>query len=380
MRALVSGAIANKHRNGGAAQTRLNWTLGLKTLGLDVLFVEQLDDSEGPLAYEKCGYFERTMNSYGLGGTSALITDDGRVLTGVARDDLQCFANSADLLINITGNLTYRPLFDAVAQRVYIDLDPGYTQYWLDQGLSAGRTYGHEHFFTVGENIGTALSMIPTAGIPWQPIRQPIVLEHWPVRRTSQPVKFTTVASWRGPYGRVWLGEHSFGLKVHEFRKFVSLPSLVNAEFEIALDIHAEETPDLELLEKHQWQLKDPNDVAGDASTFRSYVQDSGAEFSAAQGIYVETNSGWFSDRTVRYLASGKPALVQETGFSQNLPTGAGLISFETVEEAAAGAESIIEGYDEHCRAAREIAEKYFDCRVILGELLESVAPIQASA
>jgi hypothetical protein len=143
--------------------------------------------------------------------------------------------------------------------------------------------------------------------------------------------------------------------------------------FEIALDIDASDFRDLAALRENAWSITDPRTLAGDPAAFRRYIQESGAEFSVAQGIYAETNSGWFSDRTVRYLASGKPALVQETGFSRNLPEGRGLVAFDTLDTALRGVESIAADYNAHCQAAREIAEEYFDSDKVLGRLMEEI-------
>jgi hypothetical protein len=171
-------------------------------------------------------------------------------------------------------------------------------------------------------------------------------------------------------------GETTFGLKVHEFRKFLELPERVPQTFEIALDIHAADGKDLDSLRSHRWRIVDPKAVAPDPSAFRRYVQTSGAEFSVAQGMYVQTESGWFSDRTVRYLASGKPALVQDTGFSRTYPVGEGLVAFRTLDEAVAGAEGILRDYDKHCRAARALAEAYFDSDEVLGRLIDEVGVV----
>src|SRR6185295_6838385 len=143
--------------------------------------------------------------------------------------------------------------------------------------------------------------------------------------------------------------------------------------FEIALDVHPADRRDVESLLGHGWTLADPGDVAGDPLAFRQYVQQSSAEFSVAQGIYVETNSGWFSDRTVRYLASGKPALVQDTGFGRTYPVGEGLLGFTTLEDAVAGAARIARDYEQHCRAARALAEAHFDSDKVLAELVDAV-------
>jgi hypothetical protein len=153
---------------------------------------------------------------------------------------------------------------------------------------------------------------------------------------------------------------------VHEFRRFIELPRRSPERFEIALDIHPGDDRDLTALRDHGWTVVEPQEVAGDPDALRSYIQGSGAEFSAAQGMYVDTECGWFSDRTVRYLASGKPAVVQETGFSRLLPVGTGLIGFRTLDEAVQAVTDVAVGYDEHAAAARQIAEDYFDSAKVL--------------
>jgi hypothetical protein len=162
-------------------------------------------------------------------------------------------------------------------------------------------------------------------------------------------------------------------LKVHEFRKVLDLPARLPFGFELALAIHAGDDRDRAALEAGGWRITEPLSVAGTPARFRKYVQESGAEFSVAQGVYVQSRSGWFSDRTTRYLASGKPVLVQDTGFSRCLPTGEGLVAFHTFDEAAAGAESIAADYPAHCQAARRIAEREFDSDRVLGQLMEEI-------
>jgi hypothetical protein len=206
-------------------------------------------------------------------------------------------------------------------------------------------------------------------------VRQPVVLDDWPVTEAEEPGRFTTVASWRSSFGPVHFGGRAYGLKLHEFRKFLALPRLVResaerAVFEIALDIHPGDARDRAALEEHGWRLTDPRAAAGDPDAFRRFVQASAAEFSVAQGVYVDTNSGWFSDRTVRYLASGKPALVQETGFSARLPSGTGLVPFRTPDEAAAGAARILQDYEAHCHAARRLAESHFHSDEVLARFV----------
>jgi hypothetical protein len=181
------------------------------------------------------------------------------------------------------------------------------------------------------------------------------------------------VASWRGGYGRVEANGHLYGQKAHEFRRFVKLPELTGSNFEIALDIQPADAADGDLLRRHNWRLVDPTRVAATPDDFRCYVQQSAAEFSVAQGIYIETRSGWFSDRTTRYLASGKPALVQDTGFSPSLPSGEGLVVFADVDGAVAGVRAIQRDYETHAAAARAIAVEHFDSDKVLGRLLDEV-------
>jgi len=376
---LVSGAIANKLYNGGAAWTRLSWALGFRALGCRVFFVEQISrdtcvDAAGAVtAFERSvnrAYFRRIMEQFGLAGSAALIYEDGEQVDGMAYAELLDAAASADLLVNISGHLTLASLMRRLRRKVFIDLDPGFTQFWHVAGSARLRLAGHDSYFTIGENIGTPGCPIPTGDIRWRRTRQPVVLEQWPVSSDTLD-RFTTIASWRGPYGPVQYDGRTYGLKVHEFRKFLALPKLTGQRFEIALDIHPADWRDLASLRLHCWQIVEPREILPNPEAFRCYVQGSGAEFSVAQGIYVETQSGWVSDRTVRYLATGKPALVQDTGFSRNYPADMGLVAFRTLEEAIDGAERIRFDYSAHCRAARAIAEGYFSAPIVLGQLLE---------
>jgi hypothetical protein len=379
---LVAGALANKYLNGGEAWVRLSWVRGLQRLGFGVYLVEQIGrtdclDASGAVApFDRSvnrDYFGRVTSAFGLAGRAALLYEDGQRTYGMNRADLEAVASRADLLVNISGHLTADAVRGRVRRTAYIDIDPGFTQFWHAAGNPGARLAGHDFYFTIGENVGSPGCPIPTGGLRWRSTRQPVVLEDWPVCDTDRPGRFTTVASWRGPYGPVEHEGKTLGLKVHEFRKVVDLPRRVPCTFEIALDIHPSDGKDLQLLRENGWQLVDPRAVAADPFAFRRYVQTSGAEFSAAQGVYVQTQSGWFSDRTVRYLASGKPALVQETGWGRNLLPGEGLLTFRTTEEAAAGAADILRDYGRHCRAARALAEVAFDSDKVLRRLTEEV-------
>ncbi|HEV3400341.1 MAG TPA: hypothetical protein VG078_00840 [Acidimicrobiales bacterium] len=368
--AIVSGALANKAGNGGAAWTRLSWALGLRRLGFDVHFVEQLAPRCPPGA---AAYFGSVMDEFGLGLCCTLLSPNGAPLRGLSTAELGELAAETALLVNISGHLTLPQVKDRVGARVYVDLDPGFTQIWQSSGTSDSGVGGHDFWFTVGENVGNAGCLVPTNGVPWRPIRQPVVLDLWPAGRPVHPHRFTTVASWRGPYGPLEHGGRTYGVKAHELRRLLPLPLRVPAEFELALDIHPADAKDRAALEEHGWRLVDPGAAAGTPAEFRRYVQRSGAEFSVAQGVYVHTGSGWFSDRTVRYLASGRPALVQDTGFTRTYPVGDGLLAFSTLDEAVAGARAIADDYQHHCAAARALAEEWFASDRVLARMCEEV-------
>jgi hypothetical protein len=372
---VVAGALANKPGNGGAAWTRLSWIRGLIRLGHDVYFVEQI--APAACAFDQSinlTYFRDVAERFGLGARSVLISEgDGVQSAGLSLDELRRVADAADLLVNISGHLTLPALKARFRKRVFIDLDPGYTQYWHQEGLAEERLRDHHWYFTVGWNVGTPSCEIPTGDIAWLPVRQPVVLDDWPFAAGGDQARFTTVSSWRGPFGRVTHNGIQAGSKAHEFRKFVTLPTRVDQRFEIALDVHPADQPDIDLLRGNDWTIVAAADVASDPFGFRRYIQESGAEWSVAQGIYVDTQSGWFSDRTVRYLASGKPALVQDTGLGQTYPVGLGLVPFRTLDDAVRGAEAIADNHDMHAKAARGIAVEFFDSDKVLGPLLATV-------
>jgi hypothetical protein len=395
---LICGALANKPFNGGNAWSRLSWILGFKALGFDPIFVEQIrsrdcvDDHGAPTNFRASAnraYFLVVMRRFGLEQSSALICDEGQEVAGIPLESLLFRARSAVALFNLSGHLSHAGLLRAPACRIYYDDDPGFTQFWHAAGELGVALQAHEFHFTIGTNIGSSDCLIPKGGINWRPTRPPVVLADWPETPAEKAnaargsLRFTTVASWRGAYAPVQALGRTFGVKAHEFRKVIELPHKVRAadssgagaghQFEIALQIHPSDRKDLQALGEHGWILADPAAIAGSPDGFRRYVQDSSAEFSVAQGTYVGTNSGWFSDRTVRYLASGRPAVVQDTGFTRHLPVGCGLLAFRTLEEAVAATKQIAGDYQMHCASARSLAEEYFDSNRVIRELVEEV-------
>jgi hypothetical protein len=351
----VAGALASKPFNGGEAWVRLSYVLGLRRLGVDVSFVEQV---ARPSA-RALSWFRFVVRAFGL--RAALVDDAGTVRAGELQD-------GADLLVNVSGNLRLPRLLRRFRRRAYVDLDPGFTQAW--QAAGAVRLLGHHTFFSVGENIGRRSCPIPVNSFRWRPTRPPVVLDEWPVVENAGFDRFTTVATWRAGHGAVTLDRRPYGLKHHAFRAVADLPERSTLRFEAALAIHPGDSGDLELLRERGWRVVDARRVAGDPAAFRAYVAGSGGEFSVAHEVYTATGSGWLSDRTARYLACGRPALVQDTG-NRHVPVGEGLLTFRTVSEAQLLAARMAGDYDRHSRAARQLAREHFDSDLVLTRLLE---------
>jgi hypothetical protein len=232
---------------------------------------------------------------------------------------------------------------------------------------------GHTHFVTVGQAIGREDCPVPTCGLRWIPTLPPVVLAHWPACDPASPCEFdgfTTVGNFRG-YGSIeYRGTH-YGQKVHSLRTLMTLPTLTAQQFMPALAIDPAEVKDLAALAANRWQVLDPARCAATPEQYGAFIRSSKAEIGIAKSGYVASRCGWFSDRSAGYLASGRPVLAQETGFSEFLPAGEGLVAFETVEQAAVGADAIAADYRRHARAARALAEKYFDSDVVLRRLLQ---------
>jgi hypothetical protein len=374
-RVIVAGALANKPGNGGEAWVRLTWALGLRRLGYEVVLAEQLAPGADPTAAAShpapAAWFSEITARFGLDGAACLVHGDGRASTGLPFDALVAFAEQAALLVNLSGHLTLPEVVERVGARLHVDLDPGYTQLWAGAGEAGARLAGHDAFATVGANLGTPRCSLPSAGVPWIALRPPVLLDAWSATPPPPGAAFTTVGAWRNPLGTIAHDGRTYGSKAHAFRRLIELPRRVEgARFELALDIHPADARDRDALLAHGWALADARAVAGTPEAFRTYVQSSLAECSVAQPLYAETASGWFSDRTAHYLASGRPALVQDTGLDGELPLGEGLLTFRSLEEAAAGARAIAAEPERHARAARALAERHLDSDVVLSGLV----------
>jgi hypothetical protein len=356
----VAGSIAQRPGRPGHAWALLAYPLGFRALGYDVLFLDRLDQGGDGR------WLARAMAAAGLEDRYALLVEGGGCL-GLPRSAVLDELGRAELLLNVNGFLTDPELLAAPPRRVYLDIDPGFGQIWAAQGL-ADPFAGHDDFVTVGTNLGGRGCTVPLLGRDWITTLPPVPLERWPVAAGGRG--FTSIGSWRGPFGPLEHEGQALGLRVHELRRFAELPRLAGTPFELALDIDPADAADRELLERGGWSLVDPLGQLGDFESYGSYVRGSAAEIAIAKQLYVATRGGWFSDRSAAYLASGKPVLAQDTGFGAALPTGAGLLSFSDLGGAVAAAAEVAARPREHALAARRLAEEHLDARRVLALLL----------
>jgi hypothetical protein len=362
---------------GGATWAVLQYVLGLRELGCDVCFVEPISAKALRPAGVSMGqstsatYFRSVVNEFQLNGRAVLLLAGTRETHGMDYGELLAFAARADVLINISGMLTDHELIDRIPVRAYLDLDPAFNQWWHSQGIDM-RFSAHNRFITVGQSIGEPDCPVPTCGLYWIRTFQPVVLSRWPVAEQIQHDAFTTIGNWRS-YGSVEVNGVFYGQKAHSLRQFIGLPLRTDEKFLLAMSIHPEERSDLEALAENRWQLINPAAVCATPAAYRQFIAGSLAELGVAKSGYVHSRCGWFSDRSVCYLASGRPVLAQETGFNRHLPTGRGLLAFSNAEDAVPAIEDIRGNYASHRRAARELAEEYFDSHEVLGRLLDAL-------
>lgn len=368
---MLAAALAQRPGAGGHTWFALQYLLGFRALGWEVTLVDRLVPG---MPGDGLDYLATEMQRFGLEGDWAVLLPEGES-AGLPRDEVERRLASSDFLLNVMGYLDDEELLAQAPLRVFLDIDPGFGQMWRELDL-ADPFAGHDRFVSVGLNLGDVSCGVPDCGLDWIPTLPPVALARWPA--VSGGSGFTSVATWRGPYGPVEYEGRSYGLRVHEFRRFLSLPERVAAEFELALAIDPGDAADVEQLRSAGWSLADPAAVAADPVSYRRFIQASAAEFTVAKAMYVDTGSGWFSDRSACYLASGKPVVAQETGFGDHLPTGEGLLAFSTLDEATAAVEAVRAEPARHARAAREIAVEHLDSGRVLGRLVEELGAVGA--
>jgi hypothetical protein len=362
---------------GGLAWHHLQYVIGLSKLGHDVYFFEDSDDY--PSCYDPSRNLFGTNPDYGIrfaaeafertGLGEKWVYHDAHAgkWLGPAAGKWQAVCESADLLLNISGINPLRSWFVDIPVRALIDTDPVFTQIrHLSDQKARQQAAKHTAFFSFGENILCEGCSIPADGFPWRPTRQPVVLDLWPVMPGPEDGVFTTVMQWDSYKPVQYMGT-TYDMKSRSFTPFMDLPQ--HTESRLELCIGSPSAPG-SLLRQKGWQLSDPLEITRDPWTYQRYIQSSKGEFTIAKHGYVVSHSGWFSERSAAYLASGRPVVTQETGFSEWLDTGSGVLAFNTLDEAVDSLDDVSSNYAHHSRAARETAEKYFDSRIVLQDLL----------
>lgn len=378
-RIVVAGALAQRPAVPGHAWVFLNWMLGLRRLGLDVVFVDRLERDmlaapDGPVeSSPEMAWIQSVMTAAGFGGDYAVLVDGGAGCLGMSRDELRRRTDGAAALLNFMGYLDDRDVCGSVERRVFVDIDPGFGQLWRAEGLHDPFA-GHDAVATVGLRAEAPGSIVGRTGLPTVATLPPVVLDHW--RAGGPPAaarpRITSIATWRGPFGPVEHEGERYGLRVHEFRRYLDLPRRVpGVDFELALDIDPADASDSSALHDGGWRLSSPRDVVGDLVAYRAFIEASSAEVLVAKEMYVRSRSGWFSDRSACYLAMGRPVIAQDTGFSEHLPTGEGLLCFDDPDGAAAAVAGVAADLGRHARAARAVAARHFDACRVLPSLLD---------
>jgi hypothetical protein len=373
---------------GGVTWDYIQYPLGFKELGCDVLYLEDtqmwpvFQHADGDVACDpNVQYLASTMKRFGMEDRWAYRDEVTGRYFGMDRDAVLSFCKDADILVNVSCSTPLRDEYAAIPVRALIDSDPMFTQVQCatGNGLYGGKSAlpwmveQHTHLFTFGENIGHGDCLVPGRERKWRPTRQPVVLKHWPEAPAPETGPYTSVFNWTAVrefefMGRMW------GQKSVEFLKFLGVPrSLPDVRFTVGVGQTTGNPFPAGEARGAGWEVLDAADVARTVDTYQDFIRASRAEFSVAKHTYVQAGTGWFSCRSACYLASGRPVVTQDTGWSSVYPTGVGLFAFSDSHEAIAAIEQIEADPARHSRAARAIAKECFDSNKVLGKVLEEL-------
>jgi len=355
----------------------LQYLIGLRRLGWDVWYVEdsrawpydaaRRDAAAG--AEQSVRTVAPVLDRHGFGdrwiyrSASAATT-----CFGAGHAELRRLYREADVALNVTGSQEIREEHGSLPLLVYVQSDPFGMQVDAANGRAHARAQlaAHHRHFSFGELVGTPRSLVPDAGLSWQPTRQPVVLDLWTGGRRG--TSYTTVTTWHNSAKQVvWQGERYHWTKDREFLAVKELPTRTRARLELSID---EVPPEADELRRYGWILVRSDGVVVDTDAYRDYIRGSRGEFTAARDQYVRPRTGWFSDRSACYLAAGKPVVTQDTGLDGVLPTGTGLLTYTDTETAAAALDAVEGDYERHARAALQIAEEHFAAERVLRDLL----------
>jgi hypothetical protein len=375
---LVVLHLAGRYPLGGIGWQAVHHVLGLARLGHDVYYVEDSDahpydprlksvvaDSSYSVAF-----LADMMARFGLADRWAYVDGVTGTCHGLSRTRLRDLYRDADGLLNVCGATQLKDEHLRIPVRVYVETDPVFEQIRVAEGdrRAIESLAEHTHHFTYGENLGQPDCPIPLEKFAWRTTRPPVIPELWDAHVNLAAERFTTVATWKNVGKDVrFRGETYYWSKHMNFLRMVDLPGRTRQPLELALEVEDEAARDL--LVRNGWLITDAFEASRDIIAYQRHIERSRGEFTVSKDLVARTRSGWFSDRSVCYLAAGKPVITQDTGFGKFVPTGRGLLAFNTVEEAAVALDEANRDYAEHCRAARGIAEEYFAAERVLARL-----------
>ncbi len=366
---------------GGLVWHHLQYVAGLHYLGFEILFVEDSNNYAScynPINNEVStdptygiSFIEKTFSDFGLKDKWTYYSQHNHQWYGKSVTEVKKFVSESEVFINLSGLHPIGEIFDSISMKIFVDTDPVFTQIRnLTDNDSMHLAKKHTHFFTYGENFGKEGTSIPDDGLKWIPTRQPVISKLWnhdvPPDKNS---KWTTVMQWDSYSTRVYNGKN-YGMKSAMFDAYFKLPAKTSEIFELA--IGSATAPKNKLLE-NGWYLKNPLEVTSNPGRYQNYIRESKGEWSVAKEGYVISLSGWFSERTAGYLASGRPAIVQDTGFSSFLPTGRGLFAFNSPDSVLESIEIINSDYPSHCMWAKELVHEFFHFEKVLDKMFSSV-------
>jgi len=367
---IVFAGIIARYPFGGVTWCSVMYLLGLRALGHEVIYIEDTgeciyDPEQNARSLDPAygtRYIHDALAPFGFGDRWCFVNYDGSH-HGLTAEAVRAYCAEADLFINLSGGAWFwRDEYARIPKRVFIDSDPVFTQLAIAKGEPWYFEFfrGFDHLFTFGANIGTPASDVPDSGFTWLKTWQPVVTDLWRTGPPPAAAPFTTIMTWK---------IESFtdvdGNKDKEFVRFLDLPYRTRQPIELAVN------GPQQFLREHGWKTVDAMSVSRSLWDYREFIQGSKGEFAVAKHAYVSRRSGWFSDRTECYLAAGRPAIVQDTGWSAHLPAGTGLLTFASAEEALEGLEQVDRDYPQHARRAGEIALEYFDASRVLPGMLE---------
>jgi hypothetical protein len=361
---------------GGHAWIDMQYLAGFRELGHEVIYLEECGPESWVYNWEAeqvtsdleypTRYVQNCLEEIGWG--DQWIYRAGEASVGMPIESFLEVCSEADLFLVRGAPISlWREEYLRPRRRIFLDVDPGFTQMDLCKRKSKFRsTVQHcERLFTIAQRMNAPDCLAPSAGLVWHKTVSPVCLSYWPWAEQAA-THFATIMQWKSIRESVHQGRR-YGNKNKEFPRFLDLPRQARQPFRLALT-----GGDPALLQEHGWETVPGWIATGTARQYQAFIQAAKAEFCVAKQGYMATQSGWFSDRSICFLACGRPALVEDTGLGDWLPTGAGLLTFRNLSEAIEGIERINSDYPAHRRAARRLAEEYFSTRTVLPGLLEA--------